>query len=72
MYYDFLWNITWGPHFFREVMPRYRFQDIMKYLKFDMKSIRSERLKTDKFAFFSDIWNQFIENCAGFYNPGAR
>ena len=35
-----------------------------------MKSARSERLKTAKFALFSDIWNQFIKNCAGSYNSG--
>ena len=35
-----------------------------------MKSTRSECLKTDKLALFSDIWNQFIEKCAGSYNLG--
>ena len=70
MYFDFLWNNTWGPPFFRVVIPRYRLQDIMEYLRFDMKSTRSERLKTDKFALFSDIWNIFIENWDRSYNPG--
>ena len=42
----------------------------MKYLRFDVKSARSELLKTAKFALFSNIWNQFIENCAGSYNSG--
>ena len=50
-------------------MPRYRFQDIMKYLRFDMKSTRSERLKTNKFVLFSDTSNQFRENCTDFHNP---
>lgn len=70
--YDFLWNKTWGPPFFSETMSRNRFREIMKYLRFDLKSNRSQRLKTDKFAMFSDIWNKFIGNCATSYKPGEN
>ena len=41
----------------------------MKDLRFDVKSTRSERLGLDKFAFVSDIWNPFIENCMKCFNP---
>ena len=29
-----------------------------------------KRLKTDKFALFSTVWNRFIENCFACYKPG--
>ena len=41
----------------------------MKYLRFDVKSTRSERLGQDKFALASDIWNPFMENCIKCFNP---
>ena len=30
-----------------------------------------QRLKTDKFALFSEIWNRFTDNCCTLYKPGA-
>ncbi|XP_035228790.1 piggyBac transposable element-derived protein 4-like [Stegodyphus dumicola] len=58
--------------FLRETMSRNRFRDIMKYLRFDLKSTRTQRLESDKFALFSDIWNKFIRNCAISYKPGEN
>ena len=43
----------------------------MKYLRFDIKSTRTERLKTDKFALISEVWNKFILDPQTCYNPGA-
>lgn len=67
-----LWSKSWGPKFFAETMSRDRFLEIMKYLRFDMKSTRSERLQTDPFAHISYIWNTFIENCLMNYKPGEN
>lgn len=67
-----LWSTTWGPAFFRNTMSRNRFTEIMKYLRFDMRSTRSLRIKTDKFAMVSEIWNRFIENCVTCYKPGPN
>lgn len=36
------------------------------------KNERSERLKTDKFALISKIWDKFIENSQACYKPGAN
>ena len=36
-----------------------------------MKSSRSQRLQTDKFALFSEVWNHVIENFRTMYKPGA-
>ena len=37
-----------------------------------MRSQRSSRLTTDKFALFPDVWDKFVENCQGNYKPGAH
>ncbi|XP_042911628.1 piggyBac transposable element-derived protein 4-like [Parasteatoda tepidariorum] len=69
---DSLWSMDWGPPFFRNTMPRDRFREIMRFLRFDIKSTRSDRLQTDKFALVSDVWNRFIENCKTNYTPGPN
>ena len=67
-----LWSTTWGPSFFRNTMSRNRFTEIMKYLRFDLRSTRSFRIKADKFAMVSEIWNRFIDNCVTCYKPGPN
>ena len=37
----------------------------------DVKSTRSQRTEIDKFAFFSTIWDRFIDNCQSCYKPGS-
>lgn len=64
-----LWSTKWGFPAIRKAMSRDRFKEIMRYLRFDEKSTRSERLKTDKFALVSATWNKFIENCILCYKP---
>ena len=45
-----LWNKIWGPPFFTQTISRNRFYEIMRFLRFDIKSTRSLRLATDQFA----------------------
>lgn len=66
---SFLWNNIWGPKFFSETMSRNNFTEILRFIRFDRKSQRSQRLKTDKFAMVSAIWNIFIENSQNCYKP---
>lgn len=66
---EMLWSKTWGPNYFRETLSRDRFREIMRFLRFDLKSTRSARLKTDKFALVSTVWDRFIENCITCYKP---
>lgn len=63
-----LWSDKWAPPLFARTMPRDRFYSIMKYLRFDEKQERSERLRQDRFALASDLWTPFIENCAKCFN----
>ena len=44
-------------------MLRHRFLEIMKYLRFDMKSERRRNLEKDKFCLAPSLWNPLIENC---------
>ena len=52
-------------------MSRNRFCKILRILRFDVKSNRSHRLQTDKFALFSEVWTHFTDNCCALYKPGA-
>ena len=67
-----MWDTTWGAAFFRETMPRNRFLEIMKYLRFDLRTTRSVRLQADKFALASEPWNRFIANSILCYKPGEN
>ena len=48
-----------------------RFKEIVRFLRFDKKSSRSERLQINKFALFSMAWNWFVENSVAYFKPGA-
>ena len=67
-----LWSEKWGLQFFRNAMSRKRFEEIMRVLRFDVKSERQERLRSDKFALISEVWEEFVENCKRCYIPGEN
>ena len=66
-----LWNKKWGVAFCKQVMSRDRFKEILRFLRLDKKSTRSQRLQTNKLAVFSTVWNRFIENSVACYKPGG-
>ena len=66
-----LWTENWVVPLCNSVMSRNRFCEILRFLRFDMKSNRSHRLQTDKFALFSEVWTHFTDNCCALYKPGA-
>jgi hypothetical protein len=51
-------------------MSRRNFTEILRFLRFDIKNQREQRLKSDKFAMVSDVWNKFIENSQSCNKPG--
>ena len=55
-----------------QIMSRNRYRELLKYIRFDIRSSRSERLQTDKFALVSSTWNRFIENCRACYIPNEN
>lgn len=67
-----LWSAKWSIRFYSDTMSRNRFQEILRFIRFDIKSTRPERLEQDKFALASEIWNRFISNCKSNFKPGAN
>lgn len=67
-----LWSNDWGCSLIQKAMPRDRFIEILRYLRFDEKSTRRTRLATDKFALASSLWEPFIENCKKSYIPSEN
>ena len=46
---DFLWSEKYGPPLYKETMSRSDFVEVKKFIRFDNKDCRSQRLVTDKF-----------------------
>jgi len=46
--------------------------EMLRFLRFDNKNERSQRLGKDKFALVSRLWNTFIENSQNCYKPAAN
>ena len=67
--YNF-WNEEWGVSFFQQTMSRNRCREIIRFLRFDLRSTKSARWQTDKFALISDIW--FVDNSISCYQPGEN
>lgn len=69
---SYLWSEKWGPDFFSKTMSRNKFTEILRFIRFDKKNERSQRLRTDKFAMISEVWNRFIANSQNCYKPGEN
>jgi len=67
---SYLWNQKWRTSFFANAMSRMDFTDILRFIRHDKKSERSQRLRSDKFALVSRVWERFIENSQNSYKPG--
>ena len=67
-----MWNRLWGCALFSKTMPRHRFLEIMKNLRFDLKSKRRQNLEKDKFCLASSLWNLFIKNCQKRFRPNVN
>ena len=66
------WSSRFGCPYFNETLSRNRFYEVMQYLKFDVRGTRRERLKNDKFALMSDVWQMFINNSRNCYIPSSN
>ena len=60
-----------GRTIVESVIYRIQFCKILRFLSFDIKSNRSQKLQTEKFDLFSEIWNRVIDNCYTAYKPQA-
>ena len=68
---SYLWNKIWRPAFVSKTMRRNDFAEIMRFIRCDKKSERSQRTRTNKFAMVSTVWGQFTENSQNCYKPSA-
>ena len=64
-----LFSMKYGLPIIRSLMSRDRFQLIMRFLRFDDKTTRSQRVVKDMFAPIRFIWERFIENSSACYKP---
>ena len=64
-----LWDSSWGCPMLNNTLSRNRFKEIMRFLRFDIKSNRRQQVVLDKFCLDSSLWNSFIENCKKAYLP---
>lgn len=67
---SYLWSKKWGPIFFRKTLSRNNFTNILRFIRFDKRTERSQRLQNDKFALISRVWDDFIENSRNCFIPG--
>ena len=65
----FLWNKTYGPRIFPKTMSRACFMKVNRFLRFDNKDQRSQRITTDKFVHPRETLKDFVSNCQYNYAP---
>ena len=63
------WEENYGRAIFRQTMSRNKFQEIMRYIRFDSKNTRRERRETDRFAAIRDVWYTVMTNLQRCYYP---
>lgn len=61
-----------GHEIFRCVMSKYRFCTLLNCIRFDSGTDRQERLKSDRLAAVSHLFDKFIINCQQSYIPGPN
>ena len=54
---SYLWNKIWRLAFLSKTMNRNDFAEIMRFIRFDKKSERSQRLRSNKFAMVFTVWS---------------
>ncbi|XP_071746194.1 piggyBac transposable element-derived protein 4-like [Lepeophtheirus salmonis] len=69
---EVIWSRKLGINLFRNTIPRDRYKELLRYIRFDIRSTRSQKLQNDKFALISMIWDRFVENCKSSYKPGEN
>lgn len=66
---DLMWSKEMGSGAFTNTMSRDRFRSIKRYLRFDHKSTRRQRLSSDKFCMISFVLQRLVDNSQKSYVP---
>jgi hypothetical protein len=64
-----MWSKTYGCATFNQTMSRNRYEQIKKYIRFDVRATRQERVKNDKFCLMSWVLARFNDNSQKCYIP---
>jgi len=64
-----MWSSRYGCDAFRKTMTRDGFMEIKKFLRFDTRNTRSDRLQDDKFCLVSFVLSRFVSNSQRNYIP---
>lgn len=67
-----LWDPETGRTIFRATMSHEKFCSISRVLRFDNKSTREERRRTDKLAAVREIWEKWLEVLPKLYYPSEN
>lgn len=67
---DFWISDGTGVEIFPITMSLFRFQFLLRCLRFDDRDTREDRRKTDKLAAIRDVFDMFVENCKAHYSLG--
>lgn len=66
-YLQELWSDRRGLPEFRATMSRDRYKELLRFLRFDDKSTREERRRSDKFAPIRELFEIFNEKCKSYW-----
>ncbi|XP_071746951.1 piggyBac transposable element-derived protein 4-like [Lepeophtheirus salmonis] len=69
---EVIWSRKLGINLFRNTIPCDKYKELLRYIRFDIRSTRSQRLQNDKFALISMVWDRFVENCKLSNRPGEN
>ncbi|XP_014467763.1 PREDICTED: uncharacterized protein LOC106740840 isoform X2 [Dinoponera quadriceps] len=61
-----------GLEICRSTMSYRRFLFLLDCLRFDDRSTRTMRLRTDKLALVRNVWEKFVQNCRDSYSPSEQ
>lgn len=67
---SFLWSQKFGCKLFSDTMSRNKFCLMKRFIRFDNRQARGERILLDKFTHIRDIFQAFAENCRKSFTPG--
>lgn len=68
---DELWSAKDGRPIFRAVMSLQRFNELLRYCRFDNQETRQQRVAEDKLAPIRDFWEMFLSTLPPVYKPGS-
>ncbi|XP_071749598.1 piggyBac transposable element-derived protein 4-like [Lepeophtheirus salmonis] len=69
---EVIWSRKLGINLFRNTIPRDRYKELLRYIRFDIRSTRSQRLQNDKFALISMVWERLVKKFKLLYRPGEN